>query len=220
MSSLVVSYQSCISLLSLPTFASACWTFDGFSNAQTHCTYLTEIPEGVIGLVQLTFNSQCGHLYRGPEKETFKRALASPSTKFWLWGYMFKKGRWPSWMAGSDTHDGRQAWRTRSLSQDFLSKGFGLIAWVKCIFAYLFKNNAESETFNFLGSPRQWGCSFIGHFSLGLSSWNSHTIDIQESVRCLHRGAEEASWMHSIYPGLCFGTSGMNILRSYPKWLS
>jgi uncharacterized protein YfiM (DUF2279 family) len=26
-------------------------------------------------------------------------------------------------VAGSDTHDGRQAWRTRSLSQDFLSKG-------------------------------------------------------------------------------------------------
>jgi hypothetical protein len=31
-------------------------------------------------------------------------------------------------IAGSDTHDGQQAQRTRSLSQDFLSKGFGLIA--------------------------------------------------------------------------------------------
>jgi hypothetical protein len=154
----------CISLLSLPTFASACWTFDGFSNAQTHCTYLTEIPEDVIGLLQLTFNSQCGHLYRGPEKETFKRALASPSTKFWLWGYMFKKGRWPSWMAGSDTHDGRQAWRTRSLSQDFLSKGFGLIAWVNCISAYLFKNNAEVRDIQFFGITKTMGLLFCRPF--------------------------------------------------------
>lgn len=161
---LLSATNHCISLLSLPTFASACWTFDGFSNAQTHCTYLIEIPEGVNGLLKLTFNSQCGHLYRGPEKETFKRALASPSTKFWLWGYMFKKGRWPSWMAGSDTHDGRQAQRTRSLAQDFLSKGFGLIAWVNCTFAYLFKNNAEIRDIQFFGITKTMGLLFYRPF--------------------------------------------------------
>ncbi len=151
---LLSATNHCISLLSLPTFASACWTFDGFSNAQTHCTYLTEIPEGVNGLLQLTFNSQC--------IEGQRRKLSS--TKFWLRGYMFKKGRWPSWMAGSDTHDGRQAQRTRSLSQDFLSKGFGLIAWVNCIFAYLFKNNTVIRDIKFFGITKTMGLLFYRPF--------------------------------------------------------